>query len=170
MGYTAPLGDAVARVRGLLTAIGLKKRIRIAFDEWNLRGWYHPNIHTVRQWLTKDEYLRDDNDRYSAYTMADAVSSACFLNMMLRNADIVGMANFAPVVNTRGAIYTNPDGIVLRPTYHVFDLYAKKRGITLSTSRGSGNIHHLPECPGGLRGCGRDGAFTGRGCSCRAHQ
>jgi alpha-N-arabinofuranosidase len=33
------------------------------------------------------------------------------------------MANFAPVVNTRGCIYTYPGGIVKRTTYHVFDMY-----------------------------------------------
>jgi len=33
------------------------------------------------------------------------------------------MANFSPIVNTRGMIYTYEDGIVLRSTYHVFDAY-----------------------------------------------
>ena len=60
--------------------------------------------------------------------MADAVFSACFLNEMLRNADIVGMAAFAPIVNTRGCIFTYDKGIVLRPTYHVFDLYTNRMG------------------------------------------
>jgi alpha-N-arabinofuranosidase len=55
--------------------------------------------------------------------MADAVFSAAFLNACLRNCDIVGMACFSPVVNTRGAICTHKDGIVLRPQYFVFDLY-----------------------------------------------
>lgn len=60
----------------------------------------------------------------SSYTMADAVFTACFLNTCLRNCDIVGMACFSPVVNTRGAIFTYKDGIVLRPSYLVFALYA----------------------------------------------
>ena len=60
--------------------------------------------------------------------MADAVFSACFLNECNRNCDIVGMANFAPIVNTRGCIYTYEDGIVLRTTYHVFDLYVNYLG------------------------------------------
>ena len=34
------------------------------------------------------------------------------------------MACFSPVVNTRGAIFTHKDGIVLRPQYFVFKLYA----------------------------------------------
>ncbi len=130
MAYTASLDTNLNKVRGLLTAMGLEKRIRIAFDEWNLRGWHHPNSHTVIQGVTKDEYItpRDKNDDNSQYTMADAVFSACFLNMINRNCDIVGMANFAPLVNTRGAIYTHKDGIVLRSTYHVFDLYVNHLG------------------------------------------
>jgi len=149
MGYTATLDSAIRRVRGLLTAMGLEKRIRIAFDEWNLRGWYHPNIHTVKQGLTKADYLapRDDNDRNSSYTMADAVFSACFLNTLLRNADIVGMANFAPVVNTRGAIFTHPDGIVLRSTYHVFDLYANRMGDRVIDLWAEGAERYAPDHP-----------------------
>lgn len=125
MAYTAKLGTSIAKVRGLLTALGMEKQIKIAFDEWNLRGWYHPNIHTPKLGITKEEYLlpRDKNDINSSYTMADAVFSACFLNELNRNCDIVGMANFAPAVNTRGCIYTHQGGIVLRTTYHVFDLY-----------------------------------------------
>ncbi len=130
MYYTKAVGDQIRRTRGLLTALNLEKKIKIAFDEWNLRGWYHPASHTDIPGITKEEYLypRDDNDINSLYTMADAVFSACFLNECLRNADIVGMANFAPVVNTRGAIFTYKDGIVKRSTYYVFELYTKYMG------------------------------------------
>ena len=136
MSYTAELDTDINKVRGLLTAMGLEKKIRIAFDEWNLRGWYHPNVHTTYQGRTPEEYItpRDANDLNASYTMADAVFSACFLNTLLRNADIVGMANFAPVVNTRGAIYTHSDGIVLRTTYHVFDMYVNLMGDTVIDS------------------------------------
>lgn len=130
MAFTNHTGDSIRKVRGLLEAMGLEKQIRIAFDEWNLRGWCHPNAHTVSQGVTKEDYLypRDLNDDNSKYTMADAVFSACFLNECNRNCDIVGMANFAPIVNTRGCIYTYKEGIVLRSTYHVFDLYVNYLG------------------------------------------
>lgn len=65
------------------------------------------------------------------YTMADAVFTACFLNAMNRSCDIVGMANFAPILNTRGCIYSYNEGIVLRSTYHVFDLYVNLLGDTV---------------------------------------
>jgi alpha-N-arabinofuranosidase len=95
-------------------------RVKIAFDEWNLRGWHHPSS-TVP---AADIGARDLNDLNSTYTCADAVYAGCLLNACLRHADTVGMANFAPIVNSRGAIFTHKDGMVLRPTYHVFDLYA----------------------------------------------
>lgn len=130
MAYTADLETDIKRVRGLLMAFGLEKRVKIACDEWNLRGWHHPNIMSVRQGLTPEEYLypRDLNDRNRDYTMADAVFTACFLNALNRNSDIVGMACFAPAVNTRGCVFTHEKGLVLRSTYHVFDLYVNYLG------------------------------------------
>ena len=130
MAFTHDLDRDIRKVRGLLTAMGLEKKIKIAYDEWNLRSWHHPNVHTIRQGRTQDEYVtpRDKNDMNATYTMADAVFAACFLNTLNRNCDIVGMANFAPVINTRGCIYTHQEGIVLRSTYHVFDLYVNYLG------------------------------------------
>jgi alpha-N-arabinofuranosidase len=127
MAFTNSLDSQVKKVRGLLAAMDLDTKIRIAFDEWNLRGWHHPNVATGRN---PEDYIkpRDLNDENSRYTMADAVFTACFLNMANRNCDIIGMANFAPSVNTRGLIYTHEKGIVLRSTYHVFDMYVNELG------------------------------------------
>ena len=50
------------------------------------------------------------------------------MNALNRNCDIVGMANFAPTINTRGCIYTYQDGLVLRSTYHVLYLYTNYLG------------------------------------------
>ena len=129
------ISGSINRVRAYLTATGLKGKIRVAYDEWNLRGWYHPNF--IDTWnrqsyrgedeaFYRDNVLgeRDKNDINSIYTMADAVFSASFLNTCLRNCDLVKMACFSPAVNTRGAIFTHPGGIVFRPQYFVFELYA----------------------------------------------
>jgi len=133
MAFTHRIDHSVHEVRGMLAALKLDGRIKIAFDEWNLRSWHHPNVHTIRQGVGKDSYLtpRDKNDDNSTYTMADAVFTACFLNAMHRHCDIVGMANFAPTLNTRGCIYSHDKGIVLRSTYHVFDLYVNHLGDTV---------------------------------------
>ena len=113
--------DRIVTVKHILGSLGYLDKLRIAFDEWNLRGWCHPNFMSFG---AADHALMNANDINSNYNMADAVFTACFLNSCLRHCDVVGMANFSPVVNTTGAIYTHADGIVLRPTYHVFDLFA----------------------------------------------
>ncbi len=132
MAFTGELDEGIRQVRGILCAMGLEKNIRIAFDEWNLRGWYHPGCR-YEYGVTKEDYLypRDDNDDNTKYTMADTVFTACFLNTCNRNGDIMGMANYAPIVNARGCIYTHKDGIVLRGTYYVFQMYVKLMGDTI---------------------------------------
>ncbi len=108
----------ISRTRNLLSELG-RGDVKIALDEWNLRGWHHPSFTAA----IPDIAARDLNDLNSTYTCADAVYAGCFLNACLRHADKVQMANFAPIVNCRGAIFTHENGIVLRPTYHIFDLY-----------------------------------------------
>ena len=133
MAFTDRIDHSVREARGMLAALRLEGKIKIAFDEWNLRSWHHPNVHTIKQGVGKDSYVtpRDKNDDNSVYTMADAVFTACFLNAMNRHCDVVGMANFAPILNTRGCIYSHDGGIVLRSTYHVFDLYVNQLGDTV---------------------------------------
>ena len=98
-------------------------KVAIAFDEWNLRGWYHPGLGNYRRGAVMDYEARRENDVASVYTMADALFSACFLNTCLRHCDIVKMANFSPIVNTRGAVFVHDKGIVKRTSYHVFWMY-----------------------------------------------
>lgn len=96
-------------------------RIKIAYDEWNLRNWHHPWHGDLRRGFVMED--RRKNDIASTYTMADALFSACFLNACLRHADIVRIACFSPIVNTRGAIFVHKDGILKRTTYHVLYMY-----------------------------------------------
>lgn len=97
-------------------------RVKIAFDEWNLRGWHHPFLGSYRQGF--DYEARRRNDLAQTYTMADAVFAACFLNACLRHADVVDMACFSPIVNARGALYVYPEGLVRRTTFYVLAMYA----------------------------------------------
>ena len=103
----------IEETRHVIGAAGLTGKVRIAFDEWNLRGWHHPDGNG------QDKIdARALNDVPTTYTMADAIFSAGFLNACLRNADIVAMANVAPSVNTRGPLFVHPQGIVRRTTFH----------------------------------------------------
>jgi alpha-N-arabinofuranosidase len=125
MAYSMDIERSILKTKNILGSLGYSGKIRIAYDEWNLRGWHHPDINSgTSDYITP----RDKNDINSSYTMADAVFTACFLNQCHKHSDIVGMANFAPTVNTRGAIYTHQEGIVLRSSYFVFELYVRHLG------------------------------------------
>lgn len=120
----------ITRVLGLLDEAGCRGRIKIAFDEWNLRGWHHPGFPRKQPSNHNDPAVaeliraRDKSDIASQYTMADALFAASFLNACLRHAEDVGMANIAPIVNTRGPLYVHPGGVVKRTTFHVLAMYA----------------------------------------------
>lgn len=136
---------SISRMRAYIEEAGYAGRIKLTYDEWNLRGWHHPYQQPERELGAKpDEYLppRDLTDVNSSYTMADAVFAASFLNACVRNSDIVAFANFSPVVNGRGAIYAHKEGIVTRSTYGAFKLYSEyMHGDSLSTwSRGAADI------------------------------
>jgi alpha-N-arabinofuranosidase len=120
----------IAAVVEILEEAGCRGRVKIAFDEWNLRGWHHPGFPRKKPVDPDDEAAaelirkRDINAIARQYTMADALFSASFLNACLRHCDDVGMANIAPIVNTRGPLYVHPKGIVKRTTFHTLAMYA----------------------------------------------
>lgn len=69
---------------------------------------------------------RENNEIASQYTMADALFSASFYNSCLRHAADVGMANIAPLVNTRGPLHVHSRGIVKRTHFHTMAMCANE--------------------------------------------
>jgi alpha-L-arabinofuranosidase len=122
----------IANYIGVLQESGYRSRIKIAFDEWNLRGWHHEGFPRKQvQDYNSPEVIRlvaarEKNHIASQYTLADALFSASFLNACLRHAEDVGMANIAPLVNTRGPLYVHPQGIVKRTHFHTLAMYANE--------------------------------------------
>lgn len=112
----------IRKALSILEEAGYKGRIKIAYDEWNLRNWHHPWHGDFRRGFELE--ARRKNDIQSTYTMADALFSACFLNACLRHADDVHIACFSPIVNTRGAIFVHPEGILKRTTFYTLYMYA----------------------------------------------
>jgi alpha-N-arabinofuranosidase len=122
--------QTIARTIDILEEAGLRGRITIAFDEWNLRAWHHPGFPRKEPVAADDAKAaelvdrRKLNDVASQYTMADALFAASFMNACLRHAGDVDMANIAPLVNTRGPLFVHREGLVKRTTFHVLALYA----------------------------------------------
>ena len=80
------------------------RKIRIAFDEWNVR--YDLPSH-----------------RKANYSVADGIFCACMLNSFLRAGDRLYCANFAQLVNALGMLITTDDGVFYTPSSHAFKLY-----------------------------------------------
>jgi alpha-L-arabinofuranosidase len=124
--------ESIARCIGVLEESGFRGRIKIAYDEWNLRAWHHPGFprKTVQNYADPEVAsliaARAKADIASQYTMADALFSASFFNACLRHAYDVGMANIAPIVNTRGPLFVHPKGIVKRTHFHAMAMYANE--------------------------------------------
>lgn len=133
--------QTIAQVVALLDEAGYRRRVKIALDEWNLRGWHHPGFPRKEPGDPRDAAVaalvaaRRKNDIASQYTMADALFSASFLNACLRHADDVLMANIAPIVNTRGPLYVHPRGVVRRTTFHVLAMYANLLGENVAPTK-----------------------------------
>lgn len=111
----------------------LGNRLKIAFDEWNLRAWQHPGFprnyvddYEDPEILKLVEQRVQGNDLADQYTMADALFAASFLNACLRHSEMVQMANIAPLVNTRGPLFVHPAGIVKRTHFHTMAMYANE--------------------------------------------
>lgn len=117
-------------VNGLRDA-GQLERLKISFDEWNLRAWQHPGFprnevddYDAPEIRALVEQRCGENDLAEQYTMADALFSASFLNACIRNCEHVTMAAVAPLVNTRGPLFVHPEGIVKRTHFHTMAMYA----------------------------------------------
>lgn len=140
----------IRKVQQLLDESGYRGKIKIAYDEWNLRSWHHPefprttiqdyNDPTVQE-LVK---VREENDIASQYAMADALFTASFFNACLRNAKDVGMAKIAPIVNTRGPLFVYHDGIVKHTHFHAMAMYANELQPNVADARmTSDSLRHL---------------------------
>ena len=116
----------------ILDEAGYRGKIKIAYDEWNLRSWHHPKFPrlTVQDYSDPEVQrlikAREKNEIPSQYTMADALFTASFFNACLRHADDVAMSNIAPIINTRGPLYVYPGGVVKRTHFHAMALFANE--------------------------------------------
>lgn len=87
-----------------------KKQIGLLVDEWGT--WWDEEPGTIHGHLYQQNSLRD------------AFVAALTLNVFNRHTDRIRMANIAQVVNVlQSMILTNDKGLVLTPTYHVFEMY-----------------------------------------------
>jgi alpha-N-arabinofuranosidase len=96
-----------------------KKKLNVAFDEWNL--WYErPSVEDDLDWVVAPRVLED------THTVEDAVVLAGMLMSLLRRSDRVSMACLSELVNVVAPIRTEPGSAAWRQTiFHPFALIAR---------------------------------------------
>jgi alpha-L-arabinofuranosidase len=131
--------------RGLLSYVRARKRsthnVRISFDEWNV--WYRAR--DLDGGYKEAPTLLEEH-----YNVEDALVCAQYLHAFIRNADIVGAACIAQIVNVIAPILTRPDGILVQTIYWPFKMLRDAvsgqalnvaiNAPELSTSRGNANV------------------------------
>lgn len=93
---------------------GRRDPVYIAWDEYNV--WYRART---------SESMRGTRALEEHYNLEDALVVAGFLNVFIRNADIVKMANMAQLVNVIAPIYTSDEGMFRQTIYFPLQLFAQ---------------------------------------------
>ncbi len=121
MAVTTQVENSIRITEGIIREVRskykMKKPIYIAFDEYNV--WY-------RAW--NEQKLEEH------YNMQDALVVAMYLNVFVRNAHIVKMANMAQLVNVIAPMMITNGKLWMQPTYYPLQLFARNcHGQSLET-------------------------------------
>ncbi len=107
-------------VKGLIDEVmsradrGEQDPVYIAWDEYNI--WY--------RWRSS-ETMSGTRALEEKYNLEDALVIGGFLNALVRNADVVKMANMAQLVNVIAPIFAEEDGIFRQTIYYPLQLFAQ---------------------------------------------
>lgn len=93
---------------------GTRPPMYIAWDEYNV--WYRART---------TEAMKGTRALEEKYDLEDALVIAGFLNVFIRNADIVKMANMAQLVNVIAPVFAEEKGMFRQTIYFPVELFAK---------------------------------------------
>lgn len=93
---------------------GDREPIYIAWDEWNI--WYRARAGDS---MTGERALEEH------YNLEDALVVAGFLNVFVRNAHIVKIANMAQLVNVIAPMFTNKSDLFKQTIYYPLQLFSE---------------------------------------------
>lgn len=107
---TLKMDDLIVKHSAIMDKYDPEKKIALVVDEWG--AWYAPLPGSNPGFLIQQNSQRD------------AVLAALNINIFVRHADRVRMANIAQMINVLQAmILTEDEKMVRTPTYHVFKMY-----------------------------------------------
>jgi alpha-N-arabinofuranosidase len=107
---TLDMEGLISKHSAIMDKYDPQKKIPLVVDEWG--GWYAPLPGSNPGFLVQQNSMRD------------AILAALNLNIFVRHADRVRMANIAQMINVLQAmIMTDKEKMVLTPTYYVYKMY-----------------------------------------------
>ena len=107
---TRGMDDLIVKQSAIMDRYDPGKKIALVVDEWG--AWLAPTPGSNPGFLQQQNSLRD------------AILAAINLNIFMRHADRVRVANIAQMINVLQAmILTDGPKMVLTPTYHVYRMY-----------------------------------------------
>jgi alpha-L-arabinofuranosidase len=107
---TLEMEGLVSKYSAMMDKYDPQKKVALVVDEWG--AWYAPLPGSNPGFLVQQNSLRD------------AILAALNLNIFVRHADRVRMANIAQMINVLQAmILTDKEKMVLTPTYYVYKIY-----------------------------------------------
>ncbi|MCG2797374.1 MAG: hypothetical protein L6367_02420 [Cellulomonas sp.] len=132
---------ALRRMRALIDDVTYRRsidhEITVAYDEWNV--WYR---YTEGIWEPSDQPPLEER-----YDLSDALAVATYLNIFVRHARTVGMANLAQMVNVIAPIFTAPGQLFLQTIYHPIRLVSEHTQEIALDVQVDGPTHELVETP-----------------------
>lgn len=132
-------------VRIASSKFGVSRRIRLAFDEWNV--WYKEAVPPMHVQFT---------------SMKDAVFTALVLIKLQKISRMVPLAGFAQTVNVLPLISTSDDGrMVLSPQYYAFELFSPNVGGKVAWTDVVGPVVYSEEAEGPVGAVDAVASFDG---------
>ena len=120
LGYAASFQAHLDALRGALMYVKAKRRskhdVYLSWDEWNV--WYK-EMGGSGHWTEAPHLLEE------VYNHEDALVVAQWLNVFLRNADVLKAACIAQIVNVIAPIITNSDGLFKQTIFHPIEMIRK---------------------------------------------
>lgn len=117
LAYANHFQEHLDALRGVLLYVKSQKRskhdVYLSWDEWNV--WYK-NMEMNGRWTEAPHLLEE------VYNHEDALVVAQWLNIFLRNADVLKAACLAQIVNVIAPILTNESGLVKQTTFHPIEM------------------------------------------------
>lgn len=118
-----------------------RRRVRLVVDEYGT--WYGPGTQVDPSHIFGQQI-----------TMRDAIVTAFTLDIFNRQADKVGLAACAQLINCINSLFlAHGADFLTTPNYHVFDLYQRHQGAqAVRTEFGAPAISYMPPAPAARRG------------------